>query len=221
MPRADVAPTRAREFQNRGGICGKLFSDGAMNTPDAGPSRWETLGRRSLAKTRIFDLDEVHFRHPVRETERNFVVLHPPDWVNVIALTPDHQLVLVKQFRFGLDDFALEIPGGVVDAGEDFLAGGVRELLEETGYAGKNPRVLGTVAPNPAMQSNRCHLVMVTDAMPAGKVAWDPDEEIAVSLQPVDEVLALARTGGITHSLVLNALFLFEPWWRELKGRGV
>lgn len=192
-----------------------------MNTPETTPSRWERLRKTLLVKTRIFELDEIHFRHPVRGTERDFVVLNPPDWVNVIAVTPDHQLVLVNQFRYGLDDFALEIPGGVVDPEEDFVAAALRELREETGFEGKDVRVLGSVDPNPAMQSNRAHIVMVTDARRTGEVAWDPDEEIEVSLQSVDDVLALARNGGITHSLVLNALFLFEPWWRELKSRDV
>ncbi len=192
-----------------------------MQSPENTPSRWERLSSRSLAKTRIFDLDEVRFRHPVRETERNFVVINPPDWVNVIALTPDHQIVLVKQFRYGLDDFTTEIPGGLIDQGEGFLAAGLRELREETGYEGGEARFLGSVEPNPAIQSNRSHVVLVTDAERTAEIAWDADEEIEVSLLPVDEVLKLARNGGITHSLVLNALFLFEPWWRELKGRGV
>lgn len=192
-----------------------------MPPPENTPSRWERLSSRTLAKTRIFDLDEVKFRHPVRETERDFVVINPPDWVNVIALTPDHQIVLVKQFRYGLDDFTLEIPGGMIDQGEDYLVAGVRELREETGFEGGDARLLGSVDPNPAIQSNRSHLIMVTDAKPTAAIAWDPDEEIEVSLRPVDEVLKLARNGGITHSLVLNALFMFEPWWRELKSRGV
>lgn len=192
-----------------------------MLSPENTPSRWERLRSSTLVKTRIFDLSEVTFRHPVRETERNFVVLSPPDWVNVIALTPDHQIVLVKQFRYGIDDFTLEIPGGLIDQGEAISAAGMRELREETGYEGSEVSLLGSVDPNPAIQSNRSHLVLVTDAKCSAEIAWDPDEEIEVSLQPVDEVLKLARNGGITHSLVLNALFMFEPWWRELKGRDV
>lgn len=184
------------------------------------PSRWERLGQESLAKTRVFDLHHVRYRHPRRGTERDFVVAHPPDWVNVIALTPDGQLVLVRQFRFGVDDFALEIPGGVMDPGEDPLAAGPRELREETGYTGAPARLLGTVRPNPAILSNRCHVVLVEQAVPAAATAWDHDEEIEILTRPVDDVLALARGGGIDHSLVLNALFLFEPQWRA-RVRGV
>jgi 8-oxo-dGTP pyrophosphatase MutT (NUDIX family) len=181
------------------------------------PSRWEALTRTALAQTRIFDVYSARFRHPVRATERDFVVIDPPDWVNVVALTPDHRLVLVRQFRFGTKEFSLEIPGGVIDPGEEPLIAGVRELREETGYAGAPARQLGSVHPNPAIQSNRCHLVLVEDAVPAASLAWDADEEIQVTTLPVEEVFGLARAGVISHSLVLNALFLFEPIWRAKK----
>ena len=191
-----------------------------MSSATGKPSRWEKLGHQPVASTRVFDLHHVRYKHPRRGTERDFVVAHPPDWVNVIALTPDHHLVLVRQFRFGVDDFALEIPGGVIDRGEDPLAAGPRELREETGYTGAPARLLGTVRPNPAILSNHCHVVLVEQAVPAGATSWDHDEEIEILTQPVDDVLALARSGGINHSLVLNALFLFEPHWRA-RVRGV
>jgi 8-oxo-dGTP pyrophosphatase MutT (NUDIX family) len=154
------------------------------------------------------------YRHPVRGTERDFVVMQAPDWVNVIALTPDGRLVLVRQFRYGINEFSLEIPGGVMEAGEDPVLAGLRELREETGFTGAPAKVLGVVHPNPAIQSNRCHFVFVDQATKTHDLDWDPDEEIQVTTQPVDEVLALARAGGISHGLVLDALFMFEPVWR-------
>jgi 8-oxo-dGTP pyrophosphatase MutT (NUDIX family) len=192
-----------------------------MALPPDQPARWQKLGDHSLAATRIFDLRRRRYRHPRRGTERDFFVLQAPDWVNVVALTPDHRLVLVRQFRFGVDDFALEIPGGMIDQGEDPVAAGRRELREETGYSGTHARLLGAVHPNPAIQSNRCHVVLVEGAVRGTETDWDPDEEIAISTLPVEEAYGQARTGGITHSLVLNALMLFEPCWRELQGRGV
>ena len=191
-----------------------------MNSPKPGPARWQKLAHTTLAQTRVFDLHSTRFRHPVRQTERDFVVAHPPDWVNVVALTPDHRMVLVRQFRFGIDGFSLEIPGGVMDRGEDPVAAGLRELREETGFAGAPAWLMGSVHPNPAIQSNRCHFVLVEQAVVTTAMEWDADEEIEVTTQPVDEVLALAHAGGITHGLVLDALWFFERHWQtRLKPR--
>ena len=183
------------------------------------PSRWERLGHTTQTKTRVLELLSARYRHPVRGTERDFVVVHAPDWVNVIAVTPDGRLVLVRQFRYGINEFSLEIPGGVMEAGEDPVAAGLRELREETGFTGAPAKLLGSVHPNPAIQSNRCHFVLVEAAVASHALEWDADEEIQVTTEPVDAVLALARAGGISHGLVLDALFMFEPHWRQLKGR--
>ncbi|MBI5768122.1 MAG: NUDIX hydrolase [Verrucomicrobia bacterium] len=188
-----------------------------MSQSRHGPSRWEILGQKIQAKTVVFDLQSVRYRHPVRGTEKDFVVIRAPDWVNVLALTRDGQLVLVQQFRFGIDALSLEIPGGVMEAGEDPVEAGLRELREETGFTGKNARLLGSVHPNPAIQANRCHLVLVEGAERTAALEWDDTEEIEVATRPVDEVLAAARDGRITHGLVLNALFLLEPHWRGLR----
>ena len=183
------------------------------------PQRWKKLGSREVARTRIFSVESVDFQHPHRAKPQDFFVINAPDWVNVLALTPDHRIVLVRQFRYGSDEFSLEIPGGVIDAGEAPLAAGLRELQEETGYVGRNARLLGSVRPNPAMQSNRCHLVLVEGARQDADLDWDPDEEFEIMALPVDEVYARAYRGEITHAMVLDALLLFTPIWAELKRR--
>jgi len=192
-----------------------------MNSPSSSPARWEKLSQTTSAKTRVFDLLSVRYHHPVRNVERDFVVIAAPDWCNIIALTPDGQLVLVRQFRYGTNEFSLEIPGGMIDPGEAPVAAAIRELLEETGYVGTNAHVIGTVQPNPAIQNNRCHFVLIENAELRASVGWDHDEEIAVQLAPADEVIAWARSGKITHALVVAALMYFEPRWRERIGRTV
>lgn len=196
-------------------MAGRLFFE-VMSASNE-PSRWEKLHEQILAPTRIFDLRTIRYRHPVRKTEKDFFVIHSNDWVNVIALTTDHHLVLVNQFRFGIDSFSLEIPGGVMDDGEDPLAAGMRELVEETGYVGKRARVMGRMSPNPAILSNTCHLVLVEEAERTMPLGWDADEEIQLITAPVDQVYAWAQEGRIKHTLVLSALLYFAPIWETLK----
>lgn len=187
--------------------------------PDSvAPVRWVKTGQSLHAACQLFDVLHARYRHPRRGRERDFVVMETPDWVNVIALTPDHRLVLVRQFRFGIDDFSLEIPGGVMEPGEDPLAAAQRELREETGYTGRGARRLGGVHPDPAIMNNVCHLVLVEDVERTSELEWDHDEEIEVLTAPVDEVFAWARAGRITHALVLDALLLFAPEWERRRG---
>jgi 8-oxo-dGTP pyrophosphatase MutT (NUDIX family) len=185
------------------------------------PFRWRKLHEEPFAHTRIFDVVRAHYQHPRRAQPQDFFVINPPDWVNVIALTAERHLVLVRQFRYGTNEFSLEIPGGVIDAGEDPVAAGVRELREESGFVGRAARLLGSVHPNPAIQSNRCHLVLVEHAQRSAELEWDADEEMEIVTLPVDEVYALAQRGGITHALALNGLLLFAPHWEKLRGRSV
>jgi 8-oxo-dGTP pyrophosphatase MutT (NUDIX family) len=183
----------------------------------AKPVRWKKQGGGIIARTRVLDLRTIRYHHPARKTTRDFYVVHAPGWVNVVALTPDHHLVLVNQFRFGIDDFSLEIPGGVMEPGEDPVAAGLRELREETGYEGKNARLIGISHPNPAIMDNRCHFVLVEQCEKTAATDWDPDEEIERLTLPVEKVYEQIYTGKITHALVLDALLYFLPCWQKIK----
>lgn len=167
------------------------------------------------ADARVFRVVRKHCRHPKRGTTADFFVIDSVDWVNVVALTTDHQLVLVNQYRIGREKISLEIPGGMIEAGEDPVAAGLRELQEETGFHGGEARLMTTVDPNPAVQNNLCHLLFVDGVTRSGTIEWDEHEEIEVVTHPVDRVFEIARAGGIKHSLTLNALFFFEPEWRR------
>lgn len=188
-----------------------------MNSFAHGPDRWQKISEAKIASTRIFDLNGAVYRHPRRQLEREFSLIRSRDWVNVIALTQDDHIVLVNQFRFGLNDFSVEIPGGIIDPDESPLHAGLRELREETGFVGATAQLLGSVSPNPAFQTNCCHYVLVENAVRSVELAWDEDEEIEIRTAPVEDVFAMARSGKITHSLVIAALFLFEDAWRKMK----
>jgi 8-oxo-dGTP pyrophosphatase MutT (NUDIX family) len=197
-----------------------FFFAGPEHDMSNAPKPWKRLGASLLARTRIFDVESVRFEDPRSKMERDFFVINAPDWVNVVAVTPDHRLVLVRQFRYGSGEVSLEIPGGVIDGGEDPVAAGARELREETGYVGAAAMLLGRVRPNPAMQSNHAHLVLIEQAKPTARTDWDRDEDFEILALPVDEVYARAWRGEITHALVLDALLLFRPHWERIRASG-
>jgi 8-oxo-dGTP pyrophosphatase MutT (NUDIX family) len=174
---------------------------------------WETLEWGDATEFQVFAVREVVRRSPRTGLPGSYTVLHVPSWTNVVALTEDAQVVLVEQYRHGLDIVTLEIPGGVVEPGEEPAAAVVRELLEETGYAGEPPELLGTVHPNPAIQDNACTTWLVKNARRVADPDPDPGEHLAVHTVPRDEIPELLRSGRITHSLVVAAflwLALYE-----------
>ena len=147
---------------------------------------------------------------PVSGAEHEFYVLECSDWVNVIPITEDGDVVLIRQYRHGREEVTLEIPGGMVDP-EDADPGEAarRELLEETGYlAGKVERI-GAISPNPAIQDNLCHSYVATDLSARGAPLMDGTEDIEVVEVPLSQVPALIRDGEITHSLVVVAFTFY------------
>ncbi len=193
----------------------------ASSGPHAGesPARWNKLSSELLVDCRVFRVNRERWRHPERGSEGDFVAMDAPDWVLVVAVTTTGELVMVRQFRFGSSDLSLEVPGGVADPGErDPVVTARRELLEETGYDGGEAWLAGTVFPNPALQRNRCHFVIIDGVHPTGTRKFDEHEDITMETVPVARVLELARTGHVTHALALTALFFFEGEWRR-RGR--
>lgn len=180
---------------------------------------WDILSETELVSCPIFDLVSRRLRHPIRGSEGDFYILKTRDWVNVIPVTPDGEIVMVRQYRFGIEEMSWEIPGGIMDEGEDPLVAGARELREETGFVTDSFRVLGKVAANPAILDNYCHFVWADGVKLEADLRWDEHEEIETRLFPIDEIYAMAHRGEIKHSLVVAALFQFYPEWIKIKAR--
>jgi 8-oxo-dGTP pyrophosphatase MutT (NUDIX family) len=173
--------------------------------PQRQPARWPTVTQELRGRFRLFDLFETTRRSPTTGQEHRFMRLEAPDWVNVVAITRDGHLVLVEQYRHGVDAATVEIPGGMVDPGEEPAAAAVRELEEETGFTGGTVHLLGWVEPNPAFLTNRCWTYLVRDCVPDGTPRPDPSEEISLRLEPLSMFTGLIDDGTIRHSLVIAA----------------
>ncbi|HEY3444724.1 MAG TPA: NUDIX hydrolase [Myxococcales bacterium] len=179
----------------------------------SGIKPWDWRSGRLLADCRIFKLRSETFRSPATGQDHDFYVLESGDWVNVIPFTDAGELVLVRQYRVGRREMSLEIPGGMVDPGEAPEKAAARELLEETGYAPRELRSLGSIDSNPAILNNLTHSYLALGCEPKAATHFDSTEEVELVKVPPARIDELLRTGEIRHPLVAVA---FLHW--KLRG---
>lgn len=174
--------------------------------------RWKLLRSRACGDFRIFRVREDTYEHPEKEGERSFFVIEADPWVNVVAVTPEDEIVFIRQQRPGVGEVRLEIPGGVIEPGEDPAVAAARELQEETGYVGEEPVLICEVEPNPATHDNRCYSFLIRGAKYGGSRDLDHDEVIEVSTRPVSELEALIEGQGLSHALLQLPLLHYLRW---------
>ena len=184
-----------------------MSGESDMNTP----ARWDLLDDKLLTECRVWDLRARRYRHPSNGKEGEFYYINSRDWAVVVARTVEGELVMVRQFRWGVDELSWELPGGIIDEGEDPVAAGLRELREETGYVAESGRLLGHCQPNPAILDNRCHIIFADNCRLSEEgTEWDEHEEMEVCALPEAEVMQWAKDCKIGHALALVGLLYYQ-----------
>ncbi|MEO6036522.1 MAG: NUDIX hydrolase [Verrucomicrobiota bacterium] len=174
---------------------------------------WEKISSKKLGDFRVFSLRSDLKKSPRTGKEHDFFIIDSVNWVNIIAVTPNRELVMIEQFRQGSNTVELEVPGGMMDTGDASpVETGGRELREETGYSGDGARVIGKIFPNPAIMSNTCFTVLIENCHRSHETQFDCGEDIVTRLVPISELPALVSQGKISHALVVVALYHFELW---------
>ena len=171
--------------------------------------KWSRSATERVATYPVFGVEKHKIHDGEGKPRRDVFTFACSDWCNVIARTAADEIVMIWQYRFGTDELSLEIPGGVIDPGEEPIAAARRELREETGYGARSLTHLSTVAANPAIQGNRCHTFIADGAAPEGSTAFDDLEECELCLVPEAAIPGLLDDGTLSHALVVSALEAF------------
>lgn len=165
------------------------------------PAAWTVREQRTLVQDRWLSLRAQTVVTGEGAVLAPFYLLDFPDWAQVVALTSDDRIVLVRQYRHGIGRVTLELPGGIVDPGETPLEAAARELLEETGYVADEMRLVCSLSPNTSSHTNRCHTVLALGARLAQRTAHEAGEEIAVETMPLAELWAAIPEGALPQAM--------------------
>ena len=176
-----------------------------MDTENVKP--WVRRKVTQIADCKVFKVCESKSVSPLTEQEHPFYILESSNWVNVVPVTPSNEVVCIRQFRHGSEKISLEIPGGLVDPGEDPIAAASRECLEETGYSTDELVSLGVLNPNPAIFSNDLHTFVAMNAKPVADISNSNTEHTEVQLIPMEQISDFLVSGEIDHALVAATLW--------------
>ncbi len=174
------------------------------------PKRWTVEKTELLQDCRVFSVSRTRSRSPHTGQPHSFFRIDSSDWANIVPITPEGGVVMVRQYRHGSDRVTLETPGGLVDSSETPAQAAAREMLEETGYRAREITPLGMVNPNPAFFGNRLHVFVARDSVRVAQVHNEEIEETVVKIVTREQLRRFVRDGTVDHGLVVAALYLLD-----------
>ncbi len=174
---------------------------------------WQCLRSEEGPNLKLFRSRFDFMKNPRNDQTEKMVILDSEDSANVVALTTDGKIPFVRQYRFGIKDFTVELPGGLIESGEDQTLGVRRELREETGFTASNWQYLGKVPSNPVFMNSYIHHWVATEAEQTQSLQLDDGEDMELILMPVEDVRKQFWKGYFLHTHTTNALLLFFSWY--------
>ena len=168
---------------------------------------WKTLKSEQIFKSGLVTIDKDTCELPDGRIMPGYYTLRFPDWVNIVPITAQGEVILIKQYRHATGKVHLEAPGGAVNRGENPDVGALRELREETGFISDKIIKLAENYPNPALQDNRIHTYLALNCEDTGEQELDPFEDIEVVKLPLSQLEDKVRSGDIDHTIVVASIF--------------
>jgi 8-oxo-dGTP pyrophosphatase MutT (NUDIX family) len=166
------------------------------------PQPWKTLGSVYLHQRPWLTLRQDRVMLSSGRIIEDYYIQEFPPWVNVLAITSQQEIVLIRQYRHGIGKVHYELPAGVHDRPEEsILEAAQRELLEETGYQGGTWTQWMEMSANPALQDNISYTFLAEGVQPSGQQQLEETEEISVHPVPLEQLRTIALGGGMFQSL--------------------
>lgn len=169
--------------------------------------KWQKIASKYLVKEKWATLRVDTCKLQNGSIKDDYYVLEYPNWVNAIALTKENKIILVRQYRFAADIISLEIPGGVIDDGEEPETAIVRELQEETGYSFESCELIATLYPNPATSTNKTFTYLLKGGVKTHEQHLDEHEILNVEEYTIEEVKQLLKDNKIDQALHVAGLY--------------
>lgn len=169
--------------------------------------RWEQLTSEYVYNDRWFKARKDSCRFPDGRIIEPYYVVELPDWCNAIVFTEDERVILVRQYRYAADMITFELPGGIMEKGEEPRTAAIREMEEETGYTSNDVEFLMKVSPNPAINDNTAYFFIARNAVPHGKTNFDAMEDIDTESFSKEEILQMLRENKLQHGVQVGPLF--------------
>jgi 8-oxo-dGTP pyrophosphatase MutT (NUDIX family) len=159
---------------------------------------WRVLESRVSFQDKWLKLRTDRCETPAGRILEGFHVVELPDWINVIGLDVDLNVLLALEYRHGAGRLVMGLPSGILEKTDRSpLEGARREFQEETGYGDGRFFSLGSAAPNPAIQNNRAHSFLAVDLEPGYERHLDPSEDIELVRVPYAEFLMKTLRGQL------------------------
>ena len=167
---------------------------------------WEIIKSEPGPNLVLFQARYDWVKNPRNEETFKAVILEAPDWVNIVAVTPEKKVIVVKQFRFGVAKTTVELAAGIIDEGETSQQAAIRELKEETGYVTDNWQYLGWFEGNPAFLNNVCHFWLALDVVQTYSPQLDWGEDISIAELSLKEVREEIERGNMRNPFTVLGL---------------
>ncbi|MBC1242160.1 NUDIX hydrolase [Nostoc sp. 2RC] len=169
---------------------------------------WTLLNSQYLVRDKWLTLRADTCQMPEEKIVEPYYVFEYPTWVNVIAITKNEEVVLVKQYRHGIQKTVLELPGGSMDLEDSSpMAAAKRELLEESGYTSDNFVETGVISANSATHNNLIYCFLATNVELVADLNLDITEKIDVILLPLEKLIRDINAGILLQSFHISSLF--------------